>query len=153
MSLKRIRYVLVFVRIIIFNIFNKLFLKSASSKIHRLPFVFQLLNELSRTQSSVSEHQEHIHRQQQEMGRRLQEKDQTIKAQREQVNTDAHTHTYTAITSQRDYVGRGSEAEGPRLFRISCICYMGSHCVVLRHDDTVHLTGANVHRKPMLFLE
>ncbi|XP_070712062.1 cilium assembly protein DZIP1 [Pempheris klunzingeri] len=45
----------------------------------------QLLNELSRTQSSVSEHQERSHRLQQEMGRRLQEKEQTIKAQREQI--------------------------------------------------------------------
>ncbi|XP_049919509.1 cilium assembly protein DZIP1 isoform X2 [Epinephelus moara] len=45
----------------------------------------QLLNELSRMQSSVSEHQENSHRLQQEMGRRLHEKEQTIKAQREQI--------------------------------------------------------------------
>ncbi|XP_073318497.1 cilium assembly protein DZIP1 [Pagrus major] len=45
----------------------------------------QLLNELSRMQSSVSEHQELSQRLQQEMGRRLQEKEQTIKAQKEQM--------------------------------------------------------------------
>ncbi|XP_068575624.1 cilium assembly protein DZIP1 isoform X1 [Cebidichthys violaceus] len=45
----------------------------------------QLLNELSRMQSSVSEHQESSQRLQQEMGRRLQEREQTIKAQREQL--------------------------------------------------------------------
>ncbi|XP_039998510.1 zinc finger protein Dzip1 isoform X3 [Xiphias gladius] len=45
----------------------------------------QLLNELTRMQSSVSEHQEQSQRLQQEMGRRLQEKEQTIKAQREQI--------------------------------------------------------------------
>ncbi|XP_036946582.1 zinc finger protein Dzip1 isoform X2 [Acanthopagrus latus] len=45
----------------------------------------QLLNELSRMQSSVSEHQERSQRLQQEMGRRLQEKEQAIKAQREQI--------------------------------------------------------------------
>ncbi|XP_040888053.1 zinc finger protein Dzip1 isoform X3 [Toxotes jaculatrix] len=45
----------------------------------------QLLNEVSRMQSSVSEHQERSQRLQQEMGRRLQEKEQTIKAQREQI--------------------------------------------------------------------
>ncbi|XP_041822058.1 zinc finger protein Dzip1 isoform X2 [Chelmon rostratus] len=45
----------------------------------------QLLNELSRMQSSVSDHQERSQRLQQEMGRRLQEKEQTIKAQREQI--------------------------------------------------------------------
>ncbi|KAM6893944.1 cilium assembly protein DZIP1 [Xenentodon cancila] len=47
----------------------------------------QLLNELSRMQLSVSEHQEHSQRLQQEMGRRLQEKEQTIKAQRDQIRT------------------------------------------------------------------
>ncbi|XP_023285632.1 zinc finger protein Dzip1-like isoform X1 [Seriola lalandi dorsalis] len=45
----------------------------------------QLLNELSRMQSSVSEHQELSQRLQQELGRRLHEKEQTIKAQREQI--------------------------------------------------------------------
>ncbi|XP_051283709.1 cilium assembly protein DZIP1 isoform X4 [Dicentrarchus labrax] len=45
----------------------------------------QLLNELSRMQSSVSEQQEHSQRLQQEVARRLQEKEQTIKAQREQI--------------------------------------------------------------------
>ncbi|XP_028428068.1 cilium assembly protein DZIP1 isoform X2 [Perca flavescens] len=45
----------------------------------------QLLNELSRMQLSVSEHQESSHRLQQEMSRRLQEKEQTIRAQREQI--------------------------------------------------------------------
>ncbi|KAM7375240.1 hypothetical protein PAMA_014366 [Pampus argenteus] len=45
----------------------------------------QLLNELSRMQSSVSEQQDRSHSLQQEMGRRLQEKEQTIKAQREQI--------------------------------------------------------------------
>ncbi|XP_069577165.1 cilium assembly protein DZIP1 isoform X1 [Brachyistius frenatus] len=47
----------------------------------------QLLTELSRMQSSVSEQQERSHQLQQEMGRRLQEKEQTIKAQREQMRT------------------------------------------------------------------
>ncbi|KAI3365804.1 hypothetical protein L3Q82_000803 [Scortum barcoo] len=47
----------------------------------------QLLNELSRMQSSVSEHQELSHRLQQDMGRKLQEKEQTIKAQREQIRS------------------------------------------------------------------
>lgn len=47
----------------------------------------QLLNELSRVQSSMSENQEHSQRLQQELGRRLQEKEQTIKAQREQIRS------------------------------------------------------------------
>ncbi|XP_008276240.1 cilium assembly protein DZIP1 isoform X2 [Stegastes partitus] len=47
----------------------------------------QWLNEVSRMQSSLSEHQERSQRLQQEMGRRLQEKEQTIKAQREQIKT------------------------------------------------------------------
>ncbi|XP_043966301.1 zinc finger protein Dzip1 isoform X2 [Gambusia affinis] len=47
----------------------------------------QLLNELSRMQSSVTEHQEQSQRLQQEMDRRLQEKAQTIKAQRDQIRT------------------------------------------------------------------
>ncbi|KAM9836259.1 cilium assembly protein DZIP1 [Aulostomus maculatus] len=45
----------------------------------------QLLNELSRLKLSVTEQQESNQRLQQEMGRRLQEKEQTIKAQREQI--------------------------------------------------------------------
>ncbi|KAG8004590.1 Zinc finger protein Dzip1, partial [Nibea albiflora] len=45
----------------------------------------QLLNELSRMQSSASDQQDRSQRLQQEMGRRLQEKEQTIKAQREQI--------------------------------------------------------------------
>ncbi|XP_038572919.1 zinc finger protein Dzip1 isoform X3 [Micropterus salmoides] len=54
----------------------------------------QLLNELSRMQSSVSEHQDHSRRLQQDMGRRLQEKEQTIKAQREQIrNISSHPPT------------------------------------------------------------
>uniref|UniRef100_A0A3Q2ZRL2 DAZ interacting zinc finger protein 1 n=1 Tax=Kryptolebias marmoratus TaxID=37003 RepID=A0A3Q2ZRL2_KRYMA len=47
----------------------------------------QLLNELSRMQSSVTEHQQHGQRLQQEMSRRLQEKEQTIRAQREQIRS------------------------------------------------------------------
>ncbi|XP_061571890.1 cilium assembly protein DZIP1 [Cololabis saira] len=47
----------------------------------------QLLNELSRMQLSVSEHQETSQRLQQEMGRRLQDKEQTIRAQKEQIKT------------------------------------------------------------------
>ncbi|XP_035799554.1 cilium assembly protein DZIP1 isoform X2 [Amphiprion ocellaris] len=47
----------------------------------------QWLNELSRMQSSLSEHQERSQKLQQEMSRRLQEKEQTIKAQREQMRT------------------------------------------------------------------
>ncbi|XP_044044183.1 zinc finger protein Dzip1 isoform X3 [Siniperca chuatsi] len=54
----------------------------------------QLLNELSRMQSSVSEHQERSQWLQQDMGRRLQEKEQTIKAQREQIrNISSHPPT------------------------------------------------------------
>eukprot|EP00066_Takifugu_rubripes_P015263 XP_011604529.1 PREDICTED: zinc finger protein DZIP1 isoform X1 [Takifugu rubripes] len=47
----------------------------------------ELLRELSRTQTSVSDHQEQSQRLQQEMTKRLQEKEQTIKAQREQIRT------------------------------------------------------------------
>lgn len=47
----------------------------------------QLLNELSRMQSSLSEQQESGQRLQQDMGKRLQEKEQTIKAQREQIKS------------------------------------------------------------------
>ncbi|XP_047211725.1 cilium assembly protein DZIP1 isoform X2 [Girardinichthys multiradiatus] len=47
----------------------------------------QLLNELGRMQSSVTEHRELSQQLQQEMGMRLQEKEQTIKAQREQIKT------------------------------------------------------------------
>lgn len=47
----------------------------------------QLLNELSNMQLSVSEQQEGSQRLQQEMRRQLQEKEQTIRAQREQVGT------------------------------------------------------------------
>ncbi|XP_027867251.1 cilium assembly protein DZIP1 isoform X4 [Xiphophorus couchianus] len=47
----------------------------------------QLLNELSRMQASVTEHQEQSQWLQQEMDRRLQEKAQTIKAQRDQIRT------------------------------------------------------------------
>uniref|UniRef100_A0A3Q0SP07 DAZ interacting zinc finger protein 1 n=1 Tax=Amphilophus citrinellus TaxID=61819 RepID=A0A3Q0SP07_AMPCI len=68
-------------------------IKRASFEIHPLPVVFQLLNELSRMQSSLSEQQERGQRLQQEMGKRLQEKEQTIKAQREQVNTQSHWHS------------------------------------------------------------
>ncbi|XP_030014499.1 cilium assembly protein DZIP1 isoform X2 [Sphaeramia orbicularis] len=45
----------------------------------------QLLNDLSRMQLLVSEHQEHSQKLQQEMGRKLQEKEQTIRAQRDQI--------------------------------------------------------------------
>lgn len=45
----------------------------------------RLLNELSRMQSSVSDHQESSQRLQQEMSRRLQEREHTIQAQREQI--------------------------------------------------------------------
>ncbi|XP_053170451.1 cilium assembly protein DZIP1 [Scomber japonicus] len=45
----------------------------------------QLMDELSRMQSHVAEQEEHSRSLQQEMGRRLQEKEQTIKAQREQI--------------------------------------------------------------------
>lgn len=114
-----------------------------------LPVVFQLLNELSRMQSSVSEHQERSQKLQQEMGRRLQEKEQTIKAQREQVNSFTLSHQRLLC----DNVGRGCEAEGQPLFRISCICCLSSDCVVLRYDCIVNLTGAAVYRKLMPFLE
>ncbi|KAK1876530.1 Zinc finger protein Dzip1, partial [Dissostichus eleginoides] len=45
----------------------------------------KLLNELSRLQSSVSEQQESRQRLQQDLGRRLQDKEHTIKAQRDQI--------------------------------------------------------------------
>lgn len=67
-------------------------------KINPHSVALQLLNELSRMQSSVSE--------QQEMGRRLQEKEQTIKALKEQVNTYSLTLTHssppTAIMSAEE---------------------------------------------------
>ncbi|XP_037552678.1 zinc finger protein Dzip1 [Nematolebias whitei] len=47
----------------------------------------QLLDKLSRMQSSVTEHQQHNRWLQQEMSRRLQESEQTITAQREQIRT------------------------------------------------------------------
>ncbi|XP_076004884.1 cilium assembly protein DZIP1 isoform X2 [Genypterus blacodes] len=47
----------------------------------------QLRNELSRMQLTVSEQQERSLRAREEMGRKLQEKEQTIKAQREQIRT------------------------------------------------------------------
>lgn len=47
----------------------------------------QLLNELSNMQLSVSEQQEGSQRLQQEMRRQLQDKEQTIRTQREQVGT------------------------------------------------------------------
>lgn len=80
--------------------------------------VFQLLNELSGMQSSVSELSQRL---QHEMGRRLQEREQHIKAQREQVSIRSRS----AVAARRDYVRRGSDAEGQPLFRISCICYTG----------------------------
>ncbi|XP_072317928.1 cilium assembly protein DZIP1 isoform X3 [Eucyclogobius newberryi] len=45
----------------------------------------QLLNELNRTQINVSEQLEHSQRLRQELGRKLQEKEQTIKSQKEQI--------------------------------------------------------------------
>ncbi|CAK6978684.1 cilium assembly protein DZIP1 [Scomber scombrus] len=45
----------------------------------------QLMDEMSRMQSHVTQQEEHSRTLQQEMGRRLQEKEQTIKAQREQI--------------------------------------------------------------------
>lgn len=53
--------------------------------------VLKLLRELSRMQSSVSDHQEQSQRLQQEMTKRLQEKEHTIKAQREQVSAERHS--------------------------------------------------------------
>uniref|UniRef100_A0A8C3A686 DAZ interacting zinc finger protein 1 n=1 Tax=Cyclopterus lumpus TaxID=8103 RepID=A0A8C3A686_CYCLU len=78
-----------------------------------------------RMQSSVSDHQENSQRLQQEMDRRLQEREHTIRAQREQVSGDSHSHIVS-----------GEEA---RL--IQDILYLLS---VLRHDDTVCLTGSGL---------
>lgn len=70
--------------------------RSASGKHSPSPFALktplfllpeQLLNELSNMQLSVSQQQEGSQRLQQEMRRQLQEKEQTIRAQREQVGT------------------------------------------------------------------
>lgn len=74
-----------------------------------------MLDELSRMQSSVSELQECNQNLQQEMRSRLQEKEQTIKAQRKQVSA------HTVISAVRDNVGTGSEAQGQASFRMSCI--------------------------------
>ena len=67
------------------------------SKTHPLLFL-QLLDELSRTQSSVSEQQERSQQLQQEMRQRLQEKQQTIRAQREQVH---NTHCPVPLCRER----------------------------------------------------
>uniref|UniRef100_A0A3B4U2R7 DAZ interacting zinc finger protein 1 n=1 Tax=Seriola dumerili TaxID=41447 RepID=A0A3B4U2R7_SERDU len=88
--------------------------------------VFQLLNELSRMQSSVSEHQELSQRLQQELGRRLHEKEQTIKAQREQVNTRSpltQSSPPTAIMSAEEVRRRFGPSNC-----IICFCV----CVVLQ---------------------
>lgn len=53
--------------------------------------MLKLLRELSRMQSSVSDHQEQSQRLQQEMTKRLQEKEHTIKAQRDQVSAERHS--------------------------------------------------------------
>lgn len=58
-----------------------------------LLIILKLLREVSRMQSSVSDHQEQSQRLQQEMAKRLQEKEQTIKAQREQVSAEPHSHS------------------------------------------------------------
>lgn len=61
---------------------------SPGFRLNRRPLaVHQLLNELSNMQLSVSEHQQGSQRLQQEMRRQLQEREQTIRAQREQVGT------------------------------------------------------------------
>lgn len=117
-----------FILIEAYAVLNKLLLKWTSRKIHPLPVVFQLMNELSKMQSSLSEYQEQSQRQQQEMRKRLQEKEQTIKAQREQVSS--HNHSGTVITSLHNYIERGSKARVRCLLRISCICYMGLY----RHE-------------------
>lgn len=82
MTLKRIRCVLVF---LVETFVGKIFCNISIENPFLLSFL-QLLNELSRMQSSVSEHQERSQRLQQETRRQLQEKEQTIKAQREQVS-------------------------------------------------------------------
>ncbi|TNN61514.1 Zinc finger protein Dzip1 [Liparis tanakae] len=51
----------------------------------------RLLNELSRMQSSVSDHQESSQRLQQDMSRRLQEREHTIQTQREQIRNISST--------------------------------------------------------------
>ncbi|XP_063733846.1 cilium assembly protein DZIP1 isoform X2 [Eleginops maclovinus] len=64
--------------------------KKWGSKLHEIKSQHEseknkLQNELSRLQSSVSEQQDSRQRLQQDLGRRLQEKEQTIKAQRDQI--------------------------------------------------------------------
>lgn len=81
----------------------------------------QLLNELSNMQLSVCEQQDGSQRLQQEMRRQLQEKEQTIRAQREQVGTRTRGRS---LIMQR----RGSGPEGQPSFRISWICCMRSDC-------------------------
>lgn len=62
---------------------------------------------MSRMQSFVTDHQEQSQRLQQEMTKRLQEKEQTIKAQREQVSTDWRSHScQSRVVMFREDVGR-----------------------------------------------
>lgn len=90
MNQKRIRYILFYLTVkYLCQIFHKLMLESSSLEDTFSPFILQLLNELSRMQLSVSDHQDHSQRLQQELERRLQEKEQTIRAQQEQVSTDS----------------------------------------------------------------
>lgn len=77
----------------------------------------QLLNELSNMQTSVSEQQDGNRRLQQEMRRQLQEKEQTIRAQREQVGTRSRPQ-------REEEVGR----RGQPPFRISWIGRVRSDC-------------------------
>lgn len=69
-------------------------------------------------QLSVSEHQERSQKLQQEMGRRLQEKEQTIRAQREQVKTHSHSQLSlpTVIMSGEEASQRVSPCSGYPVF-------------------------------------
>ncbi|KAJ0062322.1 hypothetical protein NL108_007529, partial [Boleophthalmus pectinirostris] len=70
----------------------------------------QLLNELNRMQIVVSEQQEHSQKLKQEWGRKLLEKEQIIKNQKEQVSP--HSQYHTAIYADRKHT-TGSGLEPP----------------------------------------
>lgn len=92
---------------------NVAVLRGNPAEMHHPPLVVQLLNEMSRLQSTVLEHQEHHQRLQQEMGGRLREREQTIKAQREQVTAISHS---SAIIAGEEAKRRGSPCSGFPVF-------------------------------------
>uniref|UniRef100_A0AAV2LCS2 Cilium assembly protein DZIP1 domain-containing protein n=1 Tax=Knipowitschia caucasica TaxID=637954 RepID=A0AAV2LCS2_KNICA len=60
----------------------------------------KLLNELNRMQITVAEHQDHNHRLRQDLSQKLQEKEQTIKSQREQLQRKASSPPAKIIETQ-----------------------------------------------------